>query len=87
MSRPNDPEWKSFLGSPSESEIVRHGHQMPPHIGVGAYLCNSCEKPHVLVAAIYANIEIDIEFSPADARIVAMELLAAANRVDPQGVN
>jgi hypothetical protein len=82
----HDPQWERFAGE-AESGVSSTPQGAQPTVGVGGYACDGCGKPHIIIAAIYDDLEADIFLTPDRAREVAAALLQAAARLDTKGVN
>lgn len=86
MAQPHDPKWQRFSAG-YDSNLVGLGRSGPPTIGVGAYICSDCTRPHVVIAAILHDLELDMFLSAATAREIAAALIERANEVDNGGLN
>jgi hypothetical protein len=81
-----DPEWKLIDVAPGTGEMwIVVGPPGDTSVGVGAYNCDCCGEPSVMLALNGGGYQSHMRISPAAAMSVAAELMAALKRVGYTG--
>lgn len=82
-----DIDWTAFNGIEGHSALAGIDGHVTPEVAIASYVCNGCGKAHVFINTATDNMQMAIGLNPEMARNIAFALVAAADRVAPQGRN